>query len=697
MTTQSQNSQNHDSNGNPFFRPFFSTYDESIPFDQIKTEHFLPALTYGIELARKNIEAIKTQTAEPNFTNTILALECASEAVEIVQTVYFNLFSAEASEELQALAKDISPLAAAFVSEITLDPILFQKIKSIYDRRNELNLNSEQLRLVDKIYKDFGRNGALLSASEKEMVREIDQQIAVLGPQFSENVLKATNAFELWIDNREDLAGLPEGTIEAAAMAAKEKKQEGKWLFNLHAPSLIPFLQYSEKRELRQKLWTAYNSRSFGDAFDNQNVILKLVELRHRRAQTLGYASHAAFVLEERMAQSPTQVTHFLEKLLTPSKKAAEKEIAELVAFQKQTEKGTSLENIQMMPWDFSYYSEKLKESKYNFNDEELRPYFQLEKVVDGVFEHARKLYDLEFHEIHDIAKYHPDVRTFEVRDQNTKEYVGLFYTDFFPRETKKGGAWMTVYRDQGYFRDQVRRPHISIVCNFTKPTPSKPSLLTYDEVQTLFHEFGHALHGLLSNVTYRSLSGTSVYWDFVELPSQIMENWVKEKESLDLFARHYQTKELIPLELVQKIKNSSKFLAGYHSLRQIQFGLLDMGWHQTDPAQIKDVESFENKLTEKTRLLPKPEGTNTSCAFSHIFPGGYSAGYYSYKWAEVLDADAFEYFKEKGLFDKTVSTLFKKHILSRGGTEHPMELYKKFRGREPDPNALLRREGLLT
>jgi peptidyl-dipeptidase Dcp len=680
---------------NPFLeaseKRSYQTRDEAIPFDQIKLEHFLPALDHGIEKARANIKKLKDNTGPATFENTIMALETASEEFEAVQSVYFNLFSAEASEELQALAKDISPKSAAFSSEIALDDKLFQRIKEVFDKRESAGLKPEQIRLVEKYYKDFSRNGALLSEADKGKLKQIDQELSLLGPQFSENVLKATNAFELVIEQKSDLVGLPDGVIEAAAQDAERKGHKGKWLFNLQAPSFLPFMQYAQNRELRKKLWLAYNSRAFKDTFDNQEVVKKIVKLRHNRALLLGFKSHADFILSERMAQTPQQVMKFLNELLTPSKKAAERDIAELRAFKKSLDG-----NDDVMPWDFAYYSEKLKEKKYKFNEEELRPYFKLETVVEGVFEHARRLYGITFKEVLDVPKYHPDVRTFEVREERTQNYVGLLYTDFFPRETKKGGAWMTVYREQGYHNGQIRRPHVSIVCNFTKPTPSKPSLLTYDEVETLFHEFGHALHGLLSQVTYRSLAGTNVYWDFVELPSQIMENWVKEKEGLDIFARHYQTKQPIPHELVEKIKKASQFQAGYYSVRQIQFGLLDMAWHQTDPSLIQDVDAFENKATEATRVLPKISGTNTSVSFSHIFAGGYSAGYYSYKWAEVLDADAFEYFKEAGLFDREVAEKFKSFILSRGGTEHPMDLYKKFRGREPDPKALLRREGLL-
>lgn len=681
---------------NPFIEAFekrtFQTRDEAIPFDRLKLEHYIPALDYGIENARTRIQKIKEDTAPADFANTIMALETASEDYEAVQSVYFNLFGAEASEELQALAKDISPKAAAFASEVSLDEKLFERIKTVYENRDSLKLSPEQIRLVDKYFKDFSRNGALLSAQDKDKLRQIDQELSVLGPRFSENVLKATNAFELVIDNKSDLLGLPSGVIENAGQEAERKGYHGKWLFNLQAPSFLPFMQYAQNRELRKKLWLAYNSRAYKDAFDNQQIVKKIVQLRHDRAQLLGFQSHAEFILTERMAQNPSQVMKFLNELLVPSKKAADRDVAELRAFKKSVDG-----NDEVFPWDFAFYSEKLKEKKYKFNEEELRPYFKLETVVEGVFEHARRLYGITFKEVLDVPKYHPDVRTFEVREERTQNYVGLFYTDFFPRETKKGGAWMTVYREQGYFKGQVRRPHVSIVCNFTKPTPSKPSLLTYDEVQTLFHEFGHALHGLLSQVTYRSLAGTNVYWDFVELPSQIMENWVKEKEGLDIFSRHYQSNQPIPHELVEKIKKASQFQAGYYSIRQLQFGFLDMAWHSQDPTKIEDVDAFESKITAPTRVLPKIPGTNSSCSFSHIFAGGYSAGYYSYKWAEVLDADAFEYFKEMGLFNREVADKFKSHILSRGGTEHPMELYKKFRGREPDPKALLRREGLLS
>ena len=681
-------------NSNPFLdannNKTWGTFDECIPFDKIQLQDFLPALEDGITLARENIRRIKENSAPPSFENTILALESASELQEVVSNVYFNLFSAEASTELQALAKDIAPKNAAFRSEVSLDADLFVRIKAVYDSMKQSTLNDEQKMLVDKTYKSFVRNGALLNPEQKAKITKIDQELSVLSPQFSENVLKATNSFELWISDRQQLAGLPESALEASAQEATKKGKPGQWLFTLQAPSFLPFMQYSKNRELREKLWRAYGSRAYQGEVNNQKVILDMVRLRDERAKIMGYKNHAAITLTERMAETPEKVIAFLEQLLSPSKKAAEKDLQELRQFAEKTD-GIK----ELMPWDFSYYSEKLKEEKFKFSDEELRPFFKLENVVQGVFEHAKRLYQLNFEKVTNVPKYHPEVETYRVTDAKN-QYVGLFYTDFFPRETKRDGAWMTSYRDQGIFMGQLRRPHISIVCNFTKPTASKPSLLTYDEVTTLFHEFGHALHGLLSQCHYRSLAGTSVYWDFVELPSQIMENWVKEKEGLDIFAHHYESGTAIPAELVTKIKKSNQFQAGYYSLRQLNFALLDMAWYTTAPQDIKDVSSFEIKMTERTRLFPVIDGVNNSCSFSHIFAGGYSAGYYSYKWAEVLDADAFEYFKENGIFSAEVATKFRDNILSRGGTEHPMTLYKKFRGREPDPKALLRRDGLV-
>ncbi|MBC7752993.1 MAG: M3 family metallopeptidase [Moraxellaceae bacterium] len=672
---------------NPLLQKF-ANKDEAVPFDLIKTEHFMPALHVAIDEAKANFSQIK-KNQEATFENTILALEQVSEKVDTISGVYFNLFSAEASEAHQALAQEISPLLSNFSSDISLDGEIFQKIKFVFDHRKDLKLSGEELSLTEKMFKDFSRNGALLSETDKQKLRQIDQDLSVLSPKFSENVLKATNAFELWIDRKEDLAGLPDGAIEAAAISAEQKGQKGKWLITLNAPSLIPFLTYASNRTLREKLWKANASKCFGGLFDNQEIILKIVKLKYDRAQLLGYKNYADYVLQERMAEKPETVFNFLNKILTPSKMAAEKDLAEVRGFKKQIDG-----EDEIKPWDFAYYSEKLKEQKYSFNAEELRPYFKLENVIEGVFEHAKRLYGLTFQPVSGYPTYHPDVKTFEVTDQDG--YVGLFYMDFFPRETKKGGAWMTSFREQGLWGSVVKRPHVSIVCNFTKPTDTKPSLLDYNEVTTLFHEFGHALHGLLSKCKYKSLAGTNVYWDFVELPSQIMENWAKEKEGLDLFAKHFETNDLLPAELISKIKKAENFQSGFTSLRQVSFGLLDMNWYTTDPNSITSVEAFEEKATANTRVMPKEPNTTQSCSFSHIFAGGYGAGYYSYKWAEVLDADAFEYFKEQGLFNSQVATQFKNSILSRGGTDHPMKLYVEFRGREPDANSLLRRDGLI-
>lgn len=672
---------------NPLLQKF-TNKDEAVPFDLIKTEHFMPALNVAIDEAKANFAKIK-QNKETTFENTVLALEQVSEKVDTISGIYFNLFSSEASEELQALAQQISPILSNFSSDISLDAEIFQKIKFVYDNRAALKLAGEELKLTEKMYKDFSRNGALLSEADKQKLRQIDQDLSVLSPKFSENVLKATNAFELWIDKKEDLAGLPEGAIEAAAMSAEQKGQKGKWLVTLNGPSLIPFLTYASNRDLREKVWRANSSKCFGGQFDNQETILKIVKLKYDRAQLLGYKNYADYVLQERMAEKPETVFNFLNKILAPSKAAAEKDLQEVRAFKKSLEG-----NEEIKPWDFAFYSEKLKEQKYSFNAEELRPYFKLENVIEGVFEHAKRLYGLTFKASSEYPTYHPDVKTFEVFDQDG--YVGLFYMDFFPRETKKGGAWMTSYREQGLWGNSIKRPHVSIVCNFTKPTATKPSLLDYDEVTTLFHEFGHALHGLLSKCKYKSLAGTNVYWDFVELPSQIMENWAREKEGLDLFAKHFETNELLPADMVTKIKKAELFQSGWMSLRQVSFGLLDMNWYTTDPNTITSVEAFEEQATAMTRVLPKEPNTTQSCSFSHIFAGGYGAGYYSYKWAEVLDADAFEFFKEKGLFDPKVAALFKNSILSRGGTDHPMKLYVEFRGREPDADSLLRRSGLI-
>lgn len=659
------------------------------PFDQIKAEHFIPAINTAIETARAKLETFKADS-RTDFQHVIVEKSDITEQVDYIAGIFFNLHSAECPEELEKISPEMSDILTRFGNDISLDPVIFAKVKTCYETRLDQNLTKEELTIIEKTYKSFVRNGALLADSEKDRVREIDEKLGKLTLAFSQNVLKATNDYLLEITNKDDLEGLPEGVIEAASELAEKKGKAGSWCFGLDAPSMLPFMTYSKKRELRKKLLTASSSKTFNTQYDNQNNLKEILKLRTERAKILGFNTHADYVLEERMAMSPKKVMDFLEELLAKAKPHAEKDVG------KQRKLALELDGIQQLEsYDIAYYSEILKKRELDMDDEMLRPFFKLENVVEGIFKVANRLYGLTFKEVFNIPKYHEDVRTFEVYDEETNKFVGLFYTDFFPRETKRPGAWMSGIREQGMYQGKIERPHIMIVCNFTKPTKTKPSLLTLDEVLTLYHEFGHALHGLLSNVKYRELSGTNVYWDFVELPSQIMENWVLEKECLDLFAIHYETGEKIPAELVDKIKASGKFLEGYATLRQLTFAFLDMGYHTVDPESVTDVAEFEDKTIKKTSLLPKIPGTSISTSFSHIFAGGYSAGYYSYKWAEVLDADAFEFFQTSGIFNREVAKKFREFILEKGGTEHPMDLYKKFRGQEPDVGALLRRAGL--
>jgi len=670
---------------------YFNTKYNSSPFSQIKNEDYLPAFQDGIALAKAEIDAIVNNHEKPTFENTIEALAFSGNTLDRISSIFFNLNSAETSDEMQKIAQEVSPLLSEFGNDVRLNAALFAKVKAVYEQKASLNLNPEQTTLLDKKYKSFSRNGANLSDDKKTILREIDKELSKLSLQFGENVLSETQAFQLHLTDEKDLAGLPEGTIEAAHSLAKSIEKEG-WIFTLDHPSYIPFVTYSDNRELRKKMAIAFGARAFqNNEFDNQEIVLKIAKLRFDRAQVLGYATHAHFVLEERMAENPEKVKTFSNDLLAKAKPAAQKEFAELTAFAKK------LDGIdQLEKWDGAYYSEKLKQQLFNLDDETLKPYFQLEKVLNGAFTIAQKLYGITFEEIFDIDTYHEEVKTFEVKDEDN-QLVAIFYADFFPRKGKRNGAWMTSYKSQ-YIKDgSNERPHISNVCNFTKPTETKPSLLTFNEVTTLFHEFGHGLHGMFANTTYPSLSGTNVYWDFVELPSQIMENWCYEAEALALFAYHYQTDEMIPMELVQKIKESASFQEGMATMRQLSFGLLDMGWHGQDPSNIKDIKTFETEQFSATQLYPEVKENAMSTAFSHIFQGGYSSGYYSYKWAEVLDADAFAYFQEKGIFNKEVATKFKENVLSKGGTEHPMILYKRFRGQEPKPDALLKRAGLAT
>ena len=670
--------------------PLLSKFDTA-PFSKIKNEHFKPAFLQSIEDARTEIDAITINTDAPTFENTIEALEFSGQQLDRISSVFFNLNSAETNEEIQKIAQEVSPLLSEFGNDITLNEALFKRVKAVYEQKDSLDLTAEQDTLLDKKYKSFSRNGANLSEEKKTRLRAIDAQLAKLKLTFGENVLAETNKYQLHLTNEVDLDGLPEGEKEAAAQLAISKGKEDGWMVTLDYPSYIPFMKYAKNRALRKKLSLDFGSKGFhNDKLDNQGNVLEIAKLRFERANLLGYRTHAHFVLEERMAETPEKVHSFLNEMLEKAKPAAEREFYQLEEFAKKLDGIDRLEK-----WDSSYYSEKLKQELFNLDDEKLKPYFKLENVINGVFKVAENLFDLQFEEVHDIEKYHDEVKTYKVYDTD-KNFISLFYADFHPRAGKRGGAWMTSFKSQWKRNGENVRPHISNVCNFTPSTKSKPSLLTFNEVTTLFHEFGHGLHGMLANTTYPSLSGTSVFWDFVELPSQVLENWCYEKEALELFAKHYETSETIPMELVQKIKESATFQEGMQTLRQLSFGLLDMSWHGVDPTGITNVKQHEDEVFKNTNLYPETPETCMSTAFSHIFQGGYSSGYYSYKWAEVLDADAFAYFKEKGIFNKEVATKFKDNVLSKGGTENPMVLYKRFRGAEPKVEALLERAGLL-
>jgi peptidyl-dipeptidase Dcp len=671
---------------NPLLQDF-----NTAPFSQISNDHFIPAFKKGIEIARQEIDQIANNPETPTFENTTEALDYAGDKLDRIASIFFNLNSAETSKEIQEIAKEVSPWLSEFKNDVMLNTKLFQRVKAVYDQRDSLDLNPEQSMLLEKQYKGFSRNGANLDDDKKEQLRKIDAELSMLSIQFGERVLADTNAYEMHLTNEEDLSGLPDGVKEAAKLTAQQKDKEG-WVFTLDYPSYIPFMTYADNRELRKELSIAAGKKGFQDNENNtEEIILQIVKLRYERAQVLGYKTHAHYVLEERMAESADKVFSFLQDLKEKAKPAAEREFAHLQNFAKQLDGIDALQK-----WDGAYYSEKLKKELFNLDQELLKPYFQLENVIDGVFTISGRLYDLSFEEVFNIEKYHEEVKTYEVKNAQD-ELIAIFYADFHPREGKRNGAWMTSYKSQYVAKGINERPHISIVCNFTKPTESKPSLLTFNEVTTLFHEFGHALHGILANTTYSSLSGTSVSWDFVELPSQVLENWCYEKEALELFAKHYETGEIIPMEYIVKIKESASFHEGMQTLRQLSFGFLDMAWHaHSSPENITSVKEFEKAAFADTKLYPDVAENCMSTAFSHIFQGGYSAGYYSYKWAEVLDADAFELFQEKGIFDKETASSFKEHVLSKGGTEKPMVLYKRFRGQEPKPEALLRRAGLI-
>lgn len=660
----------------------------AIPFDRVRVADFLPAMDHAIVRAKTALEKWKLDT-RTDFQSVLVELDGLREEVGRVAGVFYNLHSAHCPDDLQAIAPEMSSKLTQFGNDITLDPVVFARVRACWESRDKQMLSTEERTILEKTYKSYVRNGATLNDADKDKLRALDEELAKVGLEFSQNVLKATNEYELVITDQADLAGLPDSLKEAAAETAEKKGKKGSWVITLDYPSVVPFMTYSKKRNLRQEVFVANASKAFGGKYDNQQNVLKIASLRHDRAQLLGYATHAHYVLEERMASTPEKVNSFLAELQTKAVPMAKKELARLQQLSSQLDGIDRLER-----WDVGYYSEILKQREIELDEESLRPFFELDKVINGVFDVSHRLYGLSFKEVKDLPVYHEDVRVFEVQDSKDK-HVGLFYMDFHPRETKRGGAWMTNLSDQGLHGGEVRRPHVGIVCNFTKPTKTKPSLLSLDEVLTLYHEFGHALHGLLSRCQYTTLSGTSVFWDFVELPSQMMENWVYEKECLDLFAVHYETGEKITAETIAKIKKGSNFLEGLGTLRQLSFAILDMSYHSEDPSHIKNIVAHEEKAISGTNLFPPVPGTNSSCAFSHIFAGGYSAGYYSYKWAEVLDADAFELFREKGIFNREVADLFREHILEKGGTEHPMELYKRFRGQEPSVDALLRRSGL--
>ncbi len=668
----------------------FQTKHNTAPFSQIQLIDYQLAFEENIAKARAEIDAIINNPETPTFENTIVALDFSGENLDRLSSIFFNLNSAETCDEMQEIAQNVSPLLTAFGNDISLNENLFKRVKAVHDQKESLTLTPEQATLLDKKYKSFARNGALLSDDKKTRLREIDTDLAKLKLTYGENVLAETNNYQLHITNEADLKGLPDGAKEMAQSLAKSKNLEG-WIFTLDFPSYLPFVTYVDNRELRKKVAIAAGKKAFqNNQFDNKEITLKIAKLRFERANLLGYETHSHFVLEERMAQHPDKVKSFLNDLLQKAKPAAEREFKQLTVFAKELD---GLENLEK--WDGAYYSEKLKQKLFNLDDELLKPYFQLKNVLNGAFIVAEKLFGITFKEVFDIDKYHEDVQTFEVLDFEGK-LVAIFYSDFFPRKGKRNGAWMTSYKPQYIKNENNERPHVSIVCNFTPPTETKPSLLTFNEVTTLFHEFGHALHGMLANTTYPSLSGTSVYWDFVELPSQVMENWCYEPEALALFAKHYETGEIIPQHYVEKIKESASFLEGMATLRQLSFGILDMAFHSNNPTAITTIKAFEKEAMDGTTLYPDVAENCMSVSFSHIFQGGYSSGYYSYKWAEVMDADAFAYFQEKGIFNSEVAAKFKDNVLSKGGTELPMELYKRFRGQEPKPEALLKRAGLI-
>lgn len=679
---------------NPFFKPFTGPHGTA-PFNEIKIEHFEPAIKKGIAEHKVEIDIIAESTERPTFANTIEALENAGDLLNRVSGVFYNLLSSESNDEMMDISQRLSPILSEHTNYINLNEKLFDRVKAVYDQRNELGLTNEQKRLVEKYYEGFENSGATLSAEGKEKYRTLSLELSKATLEFGQNNLRETNAYEMLLTDKADLEGLPQSVIDAAAAKAKSKDKEG-WAFDLTGPSYIAFMQYSSRRDLREKLYMAYNTKNVqGGQFDNRENVVKIVNTRLEIANLLGYDSYSDYVLKNRMAKSAEGVYGLLDKLAESFAPVAKAEVAEVEAFAAKMEG----KPIDIMPWDWSYYSDKLKNNKFGVNDEMTRPYFELENVKKGVFGLATDLYGLQFIKNNNIQVYHPEVEAFDVLDENG-EFLSVLYTDFHPREGKRSGAWMSSFKSQ-YIKDGVdSRPHVTIVMNFTRSTETTPALLTFNEVETFLHEFGHALHGMLTKTTYQSLSGTSVYRDFVELPSHFMENWLTEKEYLDRFAFHYETGEKMPDNLLQNIIDASNFNVGYATLRQLSFGYLDMAWHSLQKPFLtagKDtpIRSFEKDAMSRVQLLPTVPEACMSTAFSHIFSGGYAAGYYSYKWSEVMEADAFSLFKENGIFDKATAHSFRKNILELGNTEEPEVLYKRFRGRNASINALLKRSGV--
>lgn len=674
---------------NPFLKEHHTPHG-TFPFHQLKTEHFEPAIQEAMERHDREIDAIINQPEVPNFANTIVALEKSGALLNQVTTVFGNLLSAETSDEMQEIAERVMPKLSEHSNNITLNEALFARIKQVYDNTNKESLDTEDRMLLQTTYDGFIRSGANLMPEQKERFRQLSSELSLLTLRFSQNNLKETNNYELPLQE-DQLAGLPESALNAYAETAKEKGKEG-YIVTLQAPSFVPFMKYSQCRKLRQQLYMAYNTQCTHDnEYNNMEIVKKLVNLRLERAQLLGFQTAADYVLTRRMAENSDNVYQLLNQLLEAYTPTAHREVEEVQALAKELEG----EDFTLMPWDWAYYSEKLKEKKFNWDEEALRPYFELNRVIDGVFGLATRLYGITFQENKDIPVYHADVKAYDVFDRDGS-FLAVLYTDFHPRASKRSGAWMTSYKEQWKDENGNSRPHVSVTMNFTKPSADKPALLTFSEVNTFLHEFGHALHGMFANTNYQSLSGTNVYWDFVELPSQIMENFAIEKDFLNTFAKHYETGENIPEEMIQRIVDASNFNVAYACLRQLSFGLLDMAWYtRTEPFD-GDVRNYEKEAWKKTQVLPDIAETCMTVQFSHIMAGGYSAGYYSYKWAEVLDADAFSLFKEKGIFHPETANSFRENVLSKGGTEHPMELYKRFRGQEPSIDALLKRNGIM-